>query len=654
MRDRGDQSLKRRQLNQGVTMLLTAVLALILCVCLYTKDNQYADSCQQPSNGVLDLREADLENQNSRPYHLYQDWEFYPEVLLMPEDDFSLYPHSLRSLQEIPGDPWEGQGTYRLTLLLPDTPMSYALKLPTPFSDYRLYVDQALTLTIGKLGAEGGGQDLFKGQVLTFRASGEVRLVLHYSDQSGIHHGLNGLSAPPILGRPLRIYSIVEYHSSFLVISMVLILLTLLLSISLFFRSKQASNLAMIFLCLCAAIYLSYPMVRSEVLIPIYPWHRMSILFYFGFHAATHWTYSHHFGWKDAAARFIDWYSVAALSICAGILFFSVFLPREQGGQLFYGGIRMLEWGSVFCGVLLSLRMVVAGAPNRLMGAASVTLWLFLLMDLILPSFSPVISVRLPIMGVICFMDITILVEYADVASAHQFRILYTQRMAHAEQLLKLEERHYAQLSDQVEDARRVRHDLRQHLRVIRSLLERGDAEEISNYLEQYLETVQPLLTKPMSFYQVPVVDALIAYYWEAAQKRGVDFQVHGQLRSLPQEVYVDFCSILGNLLENALEAMDRQEPDRPKWIQVRCEILQKKVMLEVVNANSVPVRQEEERFQSAKRDALGTGTLSISIIARQYGGLSSFTQEGDHFTARVLLPLSGLHNREDRRSGPG
>lgn len=650
--DQRKNSSLHNQLCQGLTVSLMIVSVLLLCFYLYQYDNQYTKQCQQPSDGVLDLRQAPLDD-HSNPYHLQKNWEFYPDVLLTPDDDFSLYPHSLRSLRESSKDRRERQGTFRLTIHFPDTLLSYALKLPTTFSSYKFYVNQDLIQSMGYPDIKDESQELFNDQILTFWASGEVQLLIQYSDDMGPYNGLSGLSAPPILGRPLSVYALAEYHKFFLAASEILILLTLLLSVTLFFLSRQGSNLAMIVLCLSAMFYLAYPLLRSTMMIPISFWYEMGMLFYFGCHAATHWAYSLYFGWKDRMARFINWYSTAAVGVCALLLVVSSYLPDEQSGHLFYSGIRLLQWGCIFWGITLTLRIVFSGVPNKLMGAASVSLWLFMLIDMISPDFSPIIFARFPEMSIICFMDISILVEYMDVASAHHFRILYAQKITHAEQLLKMEERHYTQLSGQVEDVRRIRHDLRQHLRVIRSLLDQGNAEALSIYLEQYVKTVQPLLTEPMSFFQNPIVDALIAYYWSAANKRGADFNVKGQLQELPESVYVDFCSMMGNLLENALEALDRQAPNEAKWISVRCEVFQKKLMLEVKNSNSVPVLQKENYFQSAKRDELGTGTLSVSIIAQQYGGFASFSHEENCFTAQVLLPLSGIDGRGSGGSVP-
>lgn len=350
---------------QGITAALSLAAMLLLCFCLYRYDNQYTSGCQQPVNGVLDLREADLNDKGS-PYHIQKDWDFYPDVLLKPGDDFSLYPHHLISVGKSSRELRYGKGTYRLTLLLPDTPMNYVLKLPVTFSAYRVYANDDLLLSVGLPGGEEvGSRELAKDQLVTFRASGEVRLLIHYLDDAGIYPGLSGLSglgAPPSLGRPLRVFTMAETHRTFLFASVVLILLTLVLSLTLF-RSWQRSNLAVIALCISSIAYLAYPLISSIRIFPAYPWYHLEMLSYFSCHAAAHWIYCLHYDWNDRPARFVKWYSVAAVGICAAALGTFPLFPDGVGWTLFYECTRALQWGAILCGMALTLRLVVSGAP---------------------------------------------------------------------------------------------------------------------------------------------------------------------------------------------------------------------------------------------------------------------------------------------------
>ncbi len=137
------------------------------------------------------------------------------------------------------------------------------------------------------------------------------------------------------------------------------------------------------------------------------------------------------------------------------------------------------------------------------------------------------------------------------------------------------------------------------------------------------------------------MVDALLSYYWNAAKQQGADFEAKCQLQKFPQEMSVDLCTVLGNLLENALESIQRQE-EGPRFIRVVCRLVNQQLLLEVVNTNTTPVRRETGGFRSSKRDELGIGTLSVRMIAKQYGGITDFHFHDGQFFARVLLPLRG------------
>lgn len=108
----------------------------------------------------------------------------------------------------------------------------------------------------------------------------------------------------------------------------------------------------------------------------------------------------------------------------------------------------------------------------------------------------------------------------------------------------------------------------------------------------------------------------------------------------------MDLCTVLGNLLENALESIQRQE-EGPRFIRVVCRLVNQQLLLEVVNTNTTPVRRETAGFRSSKRDELGIGTLSVRMIAKQYGGITDFHFHDGQFFARVLLPLRGSQQEE-------
>ena len=123
----------------------------------------------------------------------------------------------------------------------------------------------------------------------------------------------------------------------------------------------------------------------------------------------------------------------------------------------------------------------------------------------------------------------------------------------------------YQQLSRHIESVRQARHDLRQHLNVIDHYLNSGKTEELKAYIAQYRQMLPP--DTFCTWCENYAVNTMVNYYVDEARKSGVDISVS---MAVPQKLSMneaEFCSVLGNLLENALDACPgiyRQQPVYP------------------------------------------------------------------------------------------
>lgn len=143
-------------------------------------------------------------------------------------------------------------------------------------------------------------------------------------------------------------------------------------------------------------------------------------------------------------------------------------------------------------------------------------------------------------------------------------------RLDRENQLLAMESRWYIELQTYLDNTRHLRHDFRQHLHVIAGLTETGQLEELKNYLRQYeseLSEHRPALCANAA------VDALTGHYDHEAAQQGIPVEWKLELpRQLPMPE-ADLCTILGNLLENALHASRRLPPEQRK-VQVMARML--------------------------------------------------------------------------------
>lgn len=169
-----------------------------------------------------------------------------------------------------------------------------------------------------------------------------------------------------------------------------------------------------------------------------------------------------------------------------------------------------------------------------------------------------------------------------------------------------------------IELAHNNRHsDLIEHLD---SLMERHDNSEPENYT------------------QSPVVGALLAHYAGRIRAAGVAFCAQVSLpRQIPVDNY-DMCVVLGNLLDNALQATSAL-PDKQRRIKlvVRWKEPQLAVRVENTCDGTMPKKGADGALES-HRPGGGFGTRSIRAVADKYGGVYENEWDAGTFTAFVLL----------------
>lgn len=211
------------------------------------------------------------------------------------------------------------------------------------------------------------------------------------------------------------------------------------------------------------------------------------------------------------------------------------------------------------------------------------------------------------------------------------------EQAAQQELMLSLQRSQYEQLTRHMDTTRQARHDLRQHLRVISSLVEQKNWEELRSYLGEYQQSLpSDTMETWCSNY---AVNTLLCYYKEEARKACIRFSVKTEL---PCELPISepmFCSIIGNLLENALTACLHQA-DGNAYIELGAKLFPDQILLFVDNSCSRPPVQQDGRFLSSTHKGYGIGTASIKNTVSLCNGTVDFQYKNNVFYTSITLPL--------------
>lgn len=208
--------------------------------------------------------------------------------------------------------------------------------------------------------------------------------------------------------------------------------------------------------------------------------------------------------------------------------------------------------------------------------------------------------------------------------------------------LLTLSKQHQRELSQMYEDLTERQHDYKQHLQTLRELV----SNDKDSTAEKYLNSViSDNLSDEMIVTGSPEIDALLTAKRRIMRERGIEFiYVPYPLASLPIHVS-DFCSIVGNLLDNAIEGVDRIKPT-PTSPSIRLAFSRSWDMFYIYCENpcdTSTIIKEKDHFVSSKQKTEpgmhGIGMHSINAIADRDEGRVEFYIESNTFYAKVVLP---------------
>ncbi|MCD7868928.1 MAG: ATP-binding protein [Clostridiales bacterium] len=183
--------------------------------------------------------------------------------------------------------------------------------------------------------------------------------------------------------------------------------------------------------------------------------------------------------------------------------------------------------------------------------------------------------------------------------------------------------------------SRKTAHDMKNHLMIMESLLEKQQYSELEKYMKDYSRENQTFLYAASS--GNTTVDAVLFREQNKAKNLGIPFTVHA---ALPGELHfsmTEFSSFLFNSIDNAIEASTAVEDPE---IQVSVQMKESFCLITVTNKVQGKVLEKNPRLQTTKSAGAlhGYGTRIMRDFARKYNGDLQFSQEGDRFTVSLMI----------------
>lgn len=214
--------------------------------------------------------------------------------------------------------------------------------------------------------------------------------------------------------------------------------------------------------------------------------------------------------------------------------------------------------------------------------------------------------------------------------------IISQNKTAERNRFLETQESLFLSQQRYMKETEKSRHDFRQSIRILAELYDDGNEEALGRYLHQFVSSLPE--NDVRSFCDNIALNALLNYYDHLTQQEGIRFSVQVRLSESHPVSDVDLCSMVGNILENAVTACLKAEEKRIQLTILTEDAAQ--LYIVAVNTFNGVVKLSDGRYLSTDRRGSGIGISSVVSTAESYGGVALFSHSGTEFYSNVAIPI--------------
>lgn len=202
---------------------------------------------------------------------------------------------------------------------------------------------------------------------------------------------------------------------------------------------------------------------------------------------------------------------------------------------------------------------------------------------------------------------------------------------------IKLQKQNYKTLNKSIENYYSFKHDIRHHLLAIKSMMDAKNYIAASEYFDKFSETeiCQNVDVLCKNF----TVDSILKYYMSIARNNNIEFKVN---LNIPENINIDnldLSIVIGNCVENAIEACNKVIGKNQKYINIKAEIKGFNLLLIINNSFNGQVIEEDKLIKTSKKSQEhGIGLSNVRKISEKYNGFFNVKYTDSEFQVSIVM----------------
>ncbi|AKL95836.1 signal transduction histidine kinase [Clostridium aceticum] len=214
------------------------------------------------------------------------------------------------------------------------------------------------------------------------------------------------------------------------------------------------------------------------------------------------------------------------------------------------------------------------------------------------------------------------------------------------QKIIHTHEKYMPFLENMVHEIRQSQHDFKNHLSALYGLVQLEDDQQAKQEMKQYLETVIKVMksTDKLLSIKEPILSAIIYSKKSLAEEKGIAFYIEflNEIPQYPLEKY-ELVELLGNLLDNAIEANKNNNNDNSNRIVLLLGIEEEYKVIEIKNTGETIQSRDinhifERGFSTKEGKYRGYGLYNVKRIVDCYQGSIELSFDEKYTIFKILF----------------
>lgn len=197
----------------------------------------------------------------------------------------------------------------------------------------------------------------------------------------------------------------------------------------------------------------------------------------------------------------------------------------------------------------------------------------------------------------------------------------------------------YREVENIYKQMRGWKHDYHNHIQVMKAYLDLGKYKEMDKYLDELdrdLKSIDNVLKTGNL-----MVDAILNTKLSMALSKDININAKATVPKSLQVADVDLCTIIGNLMDNAMEAAVKLDNIEDRFIRVYIREMKGQLYVSITNSVGGEVKKIGLEYITTKLGMNhGFGLKRIDSIVGKYNGFINRQNEEGVFATEIILPI--------------